>query len=60
MSLAIPAFADLTKATRTVLYGDVAGDGAFAPGLTQVRAAGLLYKQRTAIRRLSDQWITRT
>jgi hypothetical protein len=36
MSLAIPAFTDLTKATRTVLYGDVAGDGAFTPGLTQV------------------------
>ncbi|WIA12235.1 hypothetical protein OEZ85_012301 [Tetradesmus obliquus] len=38
MSLAIPAFTDLTKAARTVLYGDVAGDGAFAPGVTQVKA----------------------
>lgn len=32
MSLAVPAFADLTKATRAVLYGDAQGEGAFLAG----------------------------
>lgn len=39
MSLSIPLFNDLTKAARTVLYGDVAtGEGSFTPGLTKLTA----------------------
>eukprot|EP00879_Flechtneria_rotunda_P000433 GHRR01000528.1.p1 GENE.GHRR01000528.1~~GHRR01000528.1.p1 ORF type:complete len:330 (+),score=115.45 GHRR01000528.1:234-1223(+) len=38
MSLAIPLFTDLTKAARTVLYGDTSGEGAFTAG--QVKIAG--------------------
>jgi hypothetical protein len=53
MSLAIPAFADLTKATKTVLYGDVAGDGAFAPGVTQVGPAAVRQQQQQQQRTLS-------
>ena len=37
MSLALPLFTDLTKASNDVLYGNVQGDGAFLEG-AQVKA----------------------
>jgi len=38
MSLAIPLFADLSKAAKTVLYGDTTGEGAFLPAGAKLTA----------------------
>jgi hypothetical protein len=37
MSLVLPAFADLTKATKDVLFGDQSGQGAFSTGGVQLK-----------------------